>query len=335
MDRGIEWLSEYNRTIGGSRAAAVMGKSRFLTPLKLWRTMKGLDPQADLSGSPDIKRGLYLEPIARKLIEIELGMKVDTHPQDQFCYNPYGKYAWAHCLPDGWAGCPGTDAAGSTIVEEIPVEIKWPRPGKFFEALIYGPSEEHVIQCQHNMAVLDFDRILYVCGNCVTMDIMARTIVRDFDFTDQLMEREREFVESLKFDVPPQWIVDESEAKAPENPFGKEPDSESPLAVLTDPQAVALGIAWVEAKVAAAEAEKALDSAKDKLRELVPEGQGIEIPGVVRAYLSEIPGKITINKENREAALKRWPDLQHYLTIGKPSTQFRGYPLGEFKKFFL
>jgi putative phage-type endonuclease len=90
-----EWKAARTKRLGGSEIASVLRLSPYKTRYQLWEEKTGRKPQADISNMPHVKRGIDAEPIARKLIEGEHGVKYTTptliHPE----------YSWAVASLDG------------------------------------------------------------------------------------------------------------------------------------------------------------------------------------------------------------------------------------------
>lgn len=188
------WKDEWNRTIGGSRASAVLGMSPFQTPLEVADEMTGRVPPPDLDDKPDILRGVLLEGIARQRLAEALDIEIEDHDQDEFCYS--SEFPHAHCLPDGHIRTRKMLAPGEEI-EPGPVELKVPRPQtwrKFYEE---GLPDYYQIQCQHNMGVLDADRMHFGALNPVTMEMLYILVRRDDRAIQQIMDGERKFMDRV------------------------------------------------------------------------------------------------------------------------------------------
>jgi putative phage-type endonuclease len=67
--------------LGGSDISAVMGVSRWKTPLQLWAEKTGEVEPADLSENQAVQLGIELEEFCAKKFEKETGMKVRRAPQ--------------------------------------------------------------------------------------------------------------------------------------------------------------------------------------------------------------------------------------------------------------
>ena len=65
-----DWLAEYNRTIGSSRAAAVCNASPWQTPGDVFDAMSNGAVEPEMT--PDMKRGVLLEHVAQMILPINL-----------------------------------------------------------------------------------------------------------------------------------------------------------------------------------------------------------------------------------------------------------------------
>lgn len=95
-----EWLEARQNRIGGSDAAAVMGKSPFITNERLWEIKTGKRGQDDISSEDAVRYGTYAEDHLRELFKLDFpDYYVGYEPNNMFT-NP--KYPFAHASLDGW-----------------------------------------------------------------------------------------------------------------------------------------------------------------------------------------------------------------------------------------
>jgi len=306
------WLSEWNATIGGSRAAAVVGQSRFSTPAQVYRQWRGEEPLPDLSESPDIRRGILLEPIARQVLAEVMGTEVMEHDQDDFRYN--ADFPHAHALPDGWVG-------GDT---SKPVEIKVPRPMTFQKCRLDGLPADWMIQAQHNIAVTDASEMCFAVFCCVTMNVLVVPVKRDAVFIKNLMEQEAMFAEMVDKGHPP---VDDVRAPAIDVP-----KTEGAIKVVTGKNEIADAEAYLEAKSVLAEAEKLVNATKLELLDAMDK-PAIEVrrddgTPLLRCYRTTSPGQRTFD---HKAAVAADPSLEKFYKRGDSFVSFRAYDLTQKK----
>jgi putative phage-type endonuclease len=67
--RTDEWHDWRKQGITGTDAAVLLGLHDKKTPWRIWAEKLGKVPPEDLSGNPNVQRGIALEPIAREAIE--------------------------------------------------------------------------------------------------------------------------------------------------------------------------------------------------------------------------------------------------------------------------
>ena len=77
-----KWLEERKSYIGGSDIAAVMGMSRWKTPLQLWAEKTGKVEQPDLSNVEAVEMGSELEETVARMFTKRTGKKVRRAPKD-------------------------------------------------------------------------------------------------------------------------------------------------------------------------------------------------------------------------------------------------------------
>ena len=95
-----EWLEARQNRIGGSDAAAVLGKSPFITNEHLWEIKTGRLVQPDISSEDAVRYGTLAEDHLRELFKIDFpDYYVGYEPNNMFT-NP--KYPFAHASLDGW-----------------------------------------------------------------------------------------------------------------------------------------------------------------------------------------------------------------------------------------
>lgn len=184
MDRN-EWLAQRRTGIGGSDAAAVLGMSKWKTPLSVWLDKTGHDTTT--TESEPMRWGTLLEPVVRQEYAERSGNEVrqpDTilrHPTHPFMLaNIDGVTSSGRLVEiktartaEGW-GVPGTD--------EVP--------------------EDYLIQVQHYMAVtaLPVADIAVLIGGS---DFRIYTVPSDAELQGMMIDLEREFWTSVERNEPP------------------------------------------------------------------------------------------------------------------------------------
>lgn len=165
--------------LGATDASAVLGMSRWSTPLSVWAEKIGLVPPKDLSRNRAVIRGTKLEPYVSDLFEEETGKKLAVVPDT--AYHPKYKFLAANLdriLP----------------AEDAIVELKtanWRQKKEWADG---QAPREHIIQVMHQLAVTGKPRAYLACLILGDDDpLTIRTIERDEAAIANLVKREIEF----------------------------------------------------------------------------------------------------------------------------------------------
>lgn len=146
--RTDEWFDWRKQGVTGTDAAAILGRHDTKTPWYIWASKLGKVPPEDISGNPNVQRGIRLEPVARQFLEEKHGLMLlplcgehDEHPILRVSFD-------------------GVDDNGR------PVEIKCPADSTF-ESVKEGGIESkeykrYVVQVQHQILVAGADSALLV-----------------------------------------------------------------------------------------------------------------------------------------------------------------------------
>lgn len=100
FDSREEWL-EARKTIGGSDAAAVIGKSPYMSNVELWMLKTGrMEPDPKIAQNPVVIYGTKAEEHLRELFALDF-------PEFEVGYAPNNMWThpglpWAHASLDGW-----------------------------------------------------------------------------------------------------------------------------------------------------------------------------------------------------------------------------------------
>jgi putative phage-type endonuclease len=188
------WLAW--RKLGGSDAAILMGISPWCDVMELWQRKLGLVP--DITVNAAMQRGHDLEPEARVLLEIEMGISFPPA-----CYED-AEFPFITASVDGDA----------VLTHRAISEIK--APGIKTHMMALGTEgkppkvpDYYVCQCQHNMGVTGAEVCHYFsyAGELVDHNIIKPTarieIIRDEDYIQRIQERERKFQECLDNQTEP------------------------------------------------------------------------------------------------------------------------------------
>lgn len=95
-----EWLKGRSARIGGSDAAAILGKNPWMTNEELWEIKTGRREQPDISNHLPVVYGNAAEAPLRELFKVDF-------PEYYVGYQPFNLFLnpdmpWAHASLDGW-----------------------------------------------------------------------------------------------------------------------------------------------------------------------------------------------------------------------------------------
>ena len=172
-----EQLAERNGYIGASDAAAVMGLSRWGTPLSVWAEKTGQVVREDISEKLHVRLGHKLEQTVADLFMEETGKKV--HRVNETLYHP--KYSFLAANLD-------RRVVGERAILQCKTASAW-------KAREWGDDEiprEYIIQEMHELAVSGADRayIAVLIGN---QDFKWKVIERDEKALADMVAREVAF----------------------------------------------------------------------------------------------------------------------------------------------
>lgn len=299
--KSAEWHDEHRRTIGGSIAAACLGEHPYITPAQAYDYLRGDLPPAELTA--DMERGTLMEHIARAKLAAHLNTGIADHDQNEFIYNP--TYPFAHSLPDGWVGA------------VIPTELKVPRVRNWHRLRMYGLHAYWIVQCQHTLAVTGAPYIEFGALNPETLDVLHLTVQRDDALIDTIMQREADFMESVRHGLRPVEHVERIEL----------PEYTGEIIRIDNDAAAAAARALMEATALRLEAEELEESAKARIKELIGDAQACELPGL-RVYHRMQKGRVTFDKAKLKKAHPEI-DLSAFEKEGAPFRTFKHYRLGQ------
>ena len=94
-----EWETGRTTTIGGSDAAALIGKSPYMTNVELWEIKTGRSTGADLSNNALVQYGHKAEPLLRELFRLDHPELEVFYQSDSILTNE--RYPFAHASVDG------------------------------------------------------------------------------------------------------------------------------------------------------------------------------------------------------------------------------------------
>lgn len=306
-----EWLLAHNGTIGSSRAAAVLGRSKYETPLDVYREMIDPDPKPKpITGR--MRHGMILEPwgliVAEEQFDIAY-VKVNGDRLDSMRRHP--DLPFAHTTPDA-----------VTMDGDEPIEVKTPDPAIVSKVRLRGlkACEAYEIQCRHHMAVMDRDRCFLVLIHPVDLSVYVHEIHRDRETEQRIIEGEQCFWERLQRREPPEPAAEPEPLKLP--------DDGGELLVIDNDEALAAAEAWIEAQAAIEDAQDLKEEAKGRLLDVAAGAPVFEIHGggepLMRVYHKTQQGRETVD---RKALLADHPEMAKYVKRGRPFKRLRTYIL--------
>ena len=210
-----EWLEERTKGIGGSDAAAVLGMSKYTSPLKLYRIKLG-EIKQDLSDNVYVKKGKDLEAMIRNQYVVpyfeERGYAV-RHPNQMFVSR---KTPWLRANCDGIAV--PFDISRQTYTENIIVEIKW--VSEWGEANWYGEDylgvpPEYYAQVQHYMLTTGARKAVICALFDKSWEMHYFEIPFDVKFAEHLSEETYKFYNfHMMMKMPPKMdaVIDKEDA---------------------------------------------------------------------------------------------------------------------------
>ncbi len=179
--RTDEWHDWRKQGITGTDAAVLLGLHDKKTPWRIWAEKLGKVPPEDLSGNPNVQRGIALEPIAREAIEQKHDLLLlpvcgehDEHPILRASFD-------------------GIDDNGR------PVEIKCPGDNVWV-ALHKGGEQSleyrrYIAQVQHQILVSGSDSALLVYFH--NGEMLEFTLRRDETMCREIVEKAHAFWELI------------------------------------------------------------------------------------------------------------------------------------------
>ncbi len=275
--------------IGGSDAAAVLGVDPYKTALTIYQAKVG-EREADPPNAA-MKRGTYLEPLARKLYRELTGRRVKrlaqvTHPS----------YPFMLCNVDGLIVANrkrnGQDGPGV-------LELKCPGVWAFAKVKREGLPMHWLVQMQHNLQVTGFGWGSFALFNADLWEMIHFDVMADLELAHALVIKEQQFwLQHVGPRVPPP--EPEPNADLVEQLAKAQGATTGELILRNDAEWGEAARMYSEAKEIAETGENLLSSAKEKLKALMAQKGAVEGAGL-RCYWSERDGKTSFDRKALEA----------------------------------
>jgi len=187
-----------NKGIGGSDAAAVLGQSRYKTPLDIYQDKKGYSEP--FNGNMNTALGDYLEDFIREMYADQKGLTLEKPASDLEMVHK--DYPWMRCNLDFMSK-----------YRSIVGEIKYTSNAKGWgdEGTDEMPTE-YLLQCAHNCIIAEsFFGIEYETFPCVVLiqgfggpQLKEFFYKRNPKLESLIIQKEKEFwLEHVEKDIPP------------------------------------------------------------------------------------------------------------------------------------
>jgi putative phage-type endonuclease len=185
---GRDWHKWRGTGLGASEAAAILGVSPWTSPFELWLEKTGLCEKAPANefSIAAMKRGLDLEPLARKRFEAKMGIlfpplsaEHDQHPFIRASFDGY---------------CETLNAI---------LEIKCPGKADHSKALAGGVPSKYVPQIQHQLLVSGALKCYYFSFDGMDSEALIE-VKPDPAYINDLKNKLIHFWNLVELQLPPQ-----------------------------------------------------------------------------------------------------------------------------------
>lgn len=282
-----EQLEARKRGIGGSEAAAVLNVDPYKTALQIYELKLGLREPEPANAA--MKRGIFLEPIARKLYRELTGRKARRLGQ-----RVHPSYPFMMCNVDGQIL---GDQRGPGVLE-----LKCPGVWMFAKIKREGLPLQYVVQMQHNLAVTGYAWGSFALFNADLWELIHFDVLPDLELQHALVIKEQQFwLQHIEARVPPPAQPDTTPEIAAQLARAQGAVGGGELIVRSDAEWVEGARMYLEAKEIEETAENLKESATEKLKALMVQPGAVE-GGGIRCYWSEREGRITFDKKALAAA---------------------------------
>lgn len=164
--------------LGGSDAAAVLGLSRWRSPLDVWSEKTGAIAPKDRSKELPVRLGHRLEDVVAELFSEETGKSVRRVSEAQV----HPKYPFIRAQIDR-----------RVVGEDAVLEIKTASGFKAAEWEDEDVPSEYLLQCLHQLAVTGRERCYIACLIGGNQDFVYKIVERDEAMIEELVRKEVEF----------------------------------------------------------------------------------------------------------------------------------------------
>lgn len=283
-----EQVEARKRGIGGSDAAAVLGCDPYRSATDIYELKLGLkqpDPP-----TPAMKRGIVLEPIARRLYT-ELTkrgarrLKQQVHPDHSFML----------CNVDGMIVGTGNDTPGV-------LELKCPGIWAFAKAKREGLPLHWIVQMQHNLAVTGYSWGSFALFNADLWELLHFDVQVDLELVHALVVKEEQFWrQHVEKRIPPPAVSNTTPELMAALAKAEEAAGDARILLRNDAEWANAAQTYLEARELLETAENLKATATEKLKQVMAAKGAVEGAGV-RVYWSDRDGRVTFDKKALVAA---------------------------------
>jgi putative phage-type endonuclease len=264
-----------------------MGVDQYRTALDIYQAKVGeREPDAPNAA---MKRGTFLEPVARKLYSELTGRKVRQQPQRQ-----HASYPWMIGNVDGQIL---GDERGPGILE-----IKCPSIWSFAKIEREGLPLSYVIQAMHYMEVFGYAWASFAIFSAELWRMIHVDVPRDDELASALVLQEQRFwMAHVEKRVPPPVQVNTAPDLMAALAKAEAAAGDAKLIVRNDPEWAEAARMYTEAREIVETGENLLETSKERLKALMVERGAVEGSGL-RVYWSEQDGRVTFDRKALEAS---------------------------------
>lgn len=269
-------MEDRKQYIGGSDIAAVMGVSRWKTPLQLWAEKTGAVEADDLSNNQAVQLGIELEEFCAKKFEKETGMKVRRAPQRY----THKEYPFMACQVDRLVT--GTDEL---------LEVKTCSAWKEREWAGEDIPIEYILQVSWQLMVTG-RKVGHICVLIGGQKFIYKKIEADQGMFDKMIESAKSFWKMVEDRIPPV-------AEAADNSFMVElyPTANDQIKEASETISEAIGLLQ-QTKAQIIEMEKTKDALESQIKEVIGSNAGIKTPEFTVKWINVKGSTFTVTKKD-------------------------------------
>lgn len=209
-----EWHRARLQGIGGSEAAAIIGKSPWCSNVELWRRKTGRATAPDISDNAAVKYGHDAEPLIRELFALDYADTYETSYGGAFDMVRHPEHPFIFATLDGRLVERSTGRRGVLEIKTTTITRSMQRE-KWWKDNAPCVPDQYYIQCAHQLIASGFDfavlhaQLKYEYGDDVRTERRSYFIERDeiADDLEYLLAEEIKFWRLVQEDRPPDFIL--------------------------------------------------------------------------------------------------------------------------------